>query len=494
MLEKVDLTKQIAKEAYREIMEDLKIKLGELQREARQMNIPVMLVFEGWGAAGKGVLLNGFIQALDPRGFSVHSIGNPTEEETARPYLYRYWLRIPPKGRMAIFDQSWYRRVLQERVEKLITEQAWRKAYGEINSFERQLADDGHVLIKFFLHISKAEQKRRFKNMEKDAATAWRVTDADWRQHKQYAEYLAAVEEMIEKTDTNYAPWIFVEAHDKRFAMVKIYTKVIEAIDSKICQLRERKTRSVACCPEEPEIKVLDASILDKVDLTKTLSKKAYKTELAKLQAEIRELTYMLYRRKIPLIIVYEGWDAAGKGSNIKRLTQTMDPRGYRVIPVAAPNEAERAYHYLWRFWREMPAAGNLAVFDRSWYGRVLVERVEQFCSEEEWKRAYREINEMEEQLVDAGAIVLKFWLHIDQTEQLRRFEERERIYHKQWKITEEDWRNRKQWPQYQKAIDEMIFRTSTTYAPWTIVEGNSKYYARIKVLETVVAAIKARL
>lgn len=494
MLEKVDLAKKIEKTEYRKIMEELKIKLGELQRQAKHMNIPITLVFEGWGASGKGVLLNEFIQALDPRGFSVYPMGHPTEEEALRPYLRRYWMRIPQSGRIAIFDQSWYRRVLTERVENLINEKAWHKAYQEINSFERQLADDGHILVKFFLHISKAEQKKRFKEIEKNPVTAWRVTDIDWRQHKQYAEHLAAVEEMIEKTDTSYAPWIFVEAHDKRFAIVKVYTKVIEAIENKIRQIQEQAERKRMGPPVDKEIQSIDSSILDKIDLAKTICEKTYKTEVGKLQAQIRELAYMLYRRKIPLIIVYEGWDAAGKGSNIKRLTQTMDPRGYKVIPISAPNESERAYHYLWRFWREMPKAGDIAIFDRSWYGRVLVERVEDFCSAEEWKRAYKEINEMEEQLIDAGAIVLKFWLHIDQEEQLRRFEERKKNPYKQWKITEEDWRNREQWEQYKHAIDEMLFRTSTTYAPWTIVEGNSKHYARIKVLKTVIETVKTRV
>ena len=494
MLETADLTKKITKKEYQNMMADLQIKLGELQRRAKQMDMPVTLVFEGWGAAGKGVLLNEFIQALDPRGFSVYPMGNPTEAEALDPYLRRYWLRIPPKGRMAIFDQSWYRRVLKDREEKLIVEGTWRKAYYEINSFERQLTDDGHVLLKFFLHISKAEQKKRLKKIAQNAVTAWRVTDSDWRQHKQYAAYLEAVEEMIEKTDTHYAPWIFVEAQDKDFAIVKVYKKVIEALENKISQLGRQKGPKNRCLPAEGESIPVNAAILANIDLTKTVSKKIYKAELAGLQARMRELAYILYHRKMPLIIVYEGWDAAGKGSNIKRLTQTMDPRGYKVIPVSAPNEVERAQHYLWRFWREMPPAGKIAIFDRSWYGRVLVERVERFCSEEEWKRAYREINEMEEQLIAAGAIVLKFWLHIDQAEQLRRFEERSSVPHKQWKITGEDWRNREQWGQYQLAVEEMIFRTSTTYAPWTIVEGNSKYYARIKVLKTVIEAIEKAL
>jgi len=493
-VEKVDLTNKIGKAEYHKVMQELTIKMGELQRQARQMDIPITLVFEGWGASGKGMLLNKLIQALDPRGLTVYPMNNATEEDKLHPYLWRYWVRIPQRGRVAIFDQSWYQRVLAERVENLIKEKKWRKAYYEINSFERQLADDGHVIVKFFLHISKAEQKKRFREIEKDPEISWRVTDVDWLQHKQYSKHLAAVEEMIEKTNTDYAPWYLVETYDKRSAIAEVYTKVIHAIENKIREIHEKSEQNKLYQPVNKKTQSSGSAILDKIDLTKTIDKLIYKPELAKLQGEIRELTYTLYRRKIPLIIVYEGWDAAGKGSNIKRLTQTMDPRGYKVIPISAPNEVEREYHYLWRFWREIPQAGNVVVFDRSWYGRVLVERVENFCSTEEWTRAYEEINEMEEQLVESGAVVLKFWLHIDQEEQLKRFEERKNNPHKQWKITDEDWRNREQWEPYQHAIEEMLLRTSTTYAPWTIVEANSKYYARIKVLKTLIKSVETRL
>ena len=219
-----------------------------------------------------------------------------------------------------------------------------------------------------------------------------------------------------------------------------------------------------------------------------------YATRLKKAQAMLPELEHEIYLRRVPVVIAYEGWDAAGKGGNIRRLTQNLDPRGYEVVPVAAPNDVEKAHHYLWRFWAQMPKAGHIAIFDRSWYGRVLVERVEGFCTEAEWRRAYREINGMEQHLVNFGAVLLKFWLHIDPDEQLRRFREREGMAHKQWKITEEDWRNREKMDQYREAVEEMLHRTTTPYAPWTIVESNCKRYARVKVLETVCEVIRKRL
>jgi polyphosphate kinase 2 (PPK2 family) len=221
---------------------------------------------------------------------------------------------------------------------------------------------------------------------------------------------------------------------------------------------------------------------------------KEYKEEIRQCQQRVFEIEHEIYTRRIPVVILYQGWDAAGKGGNIRRLTQAMDPRGYVVMPIGAPNDLEKAHHYLWRFWEKFPKAGHIAIFDRSWYERVLVERIEGFCSEAEWKRAYREINEFEEQLVNFGTVLVKLWLHIDPAEQLRRFQDRQQTPAKQWKITAEDWRNREKWEQHKEAVDEMLFRTSTAHAPWTIIEANSKYYARIKTLKTVIDAVASRL
>ncbi len=514
MLEQVDLSKKLSKEEYKEIASDLELRLGALQRDALKLNIPVVIVFEGWDAAGKGTLINRLIQALDPRGCVVHSINAPNQEELLRPFLWRFWIKTPPKGRIAVFDRSWYGRVLVERVDKLVKKSAWKRAYAEITAFERQLVDDGVLIIKFFLHIRKKEQKKRFEQLEKSSSTAWKVTREDWKHHKQYEEYLEATEDMLAKTETNFAPWTVIESHDKRFATVKVFKTVIDRLEAKI-EAATRATQTVeppmftpqeASVASESESEAqaklqgaeifdhLGSSVLDRIDLSVELSQEAYKNKLEACQQRIFELEHEVYVKRIPVVIVYQGWDAAGKGGNIRRLTQSMDPRGYEVIPIAAPNDVEKSHHYLWRFWQKIPKAGHIAIFDRSWYGRILDERVEGFCSEQEWKRAYREINEMEEHITSFGTVLIKFWLHIDPDEQLRRFEARQQNPYKLWKITDEDWRNRGKWDQYKQAVDEMLFRTSTSYAPWTIVEANSKYYARIKVLETVIQAVESKL
>jgi polyphosphate kinase 2 (PPK2 family) len=494
MLENVDLSLKIDKNSYKGLMSDFEVKLGALQREALGVSIPVIIVFEGWDAAGKGTLINKLLLSLDPRGFTVHPTNPPNAEENLRPFLWRFWIKIPEGGRIAVFDRSWYGRVLVERVDEITPRKIWNKAYNEITSFERTLVDGGYVIIKFLLHISKNEQKKRFKRLEKNVSTAWKVTKDDWRHHDQYDLYLEAIEEMLAKTDTGFASWTIVEAHDRRYATVKVFKTVIEALDGKVHELRSARNNSSEARKPALHMLNLSSSILDKVDLTLSLSRELYERELKKQQKKILELEHEVYLKRLPVIIVYQGWDAAGKGGNIKRLVQKMDPRGYEVIPTQAPNDVEKTHHYLWRFWMKIPKAGHIAIFDRSWYGRVLVERIEGFCTEEEWRRAYREINEIEEQLVNFGTVLIKFWLHIDRDEQLRRFEERTNNPHKQWKLSDDDWRNSEKWDLYKQTIDEMLFRTSTPYAPWTIIESNSKLYARIKVLKTVVREIEKRL
>ena len=327
------------------------------------------------------------------------------------------------------------------------------------------------------------------------------MTEADWRHNEQYDDYMCAYEEMLENTDTDFAPWTIIEATDREYAQAKILTTVVNALQEKINDVRAKaaekeaeKEAQKADVPGEAEESVFKTSVLDGVDLNKTMTKAAYKKKLKELQGRMEKLHSKMYHKRIPVVLAFEGWDAAGKGGAIRRLTETLDPRGYEVVPTAAPNDIEKAHHYLWRFWNSMPKAGHIAIFDRTWYGRVMVERIEGFCTEDEWKRAYKEINQMEANMTNFGAIVIKFWLHIDKDEQERRFKERMENPEKQWKITDKDWRNREKWNQYVEAVDEMILRTSTTNAPWVIVEGNSKYYARIKVLETVVRALEERM
>ena len=506
MLEQIDLTKKMSKKELKERMEHLEPELARLQQECKEAGIPILIVFEGFGASGKGYQISRLIRALDPRGFSVHTVGRETEEERMHPFLWRYWIQTPPAGHMTIFDRSWYRKVLIDRFDGITPDEQLSDAYRQINSFEQQLTDEKTVLIKLFLCIDKKEQKKRFKKLLDTPATAWRVTKEDLKRNKHFDAYKQICDEMLEHTDSDHACWTLIESMDREFATVKIYTAVITAMKQALIRNSQRTADSVP--PSDPAPapdttpyhsaslgdEVLRTSSLQKADLSLSLSKSEYKKQLEILQRRLGELHGEFYRHRIPMVIGFEGWDAGGKGGAIKRLTDPMDPRGYQVNPTAAPNDVERAHHYLWRFWNRMPKDGHIAIFDRTWYGRVMVERIEGFCSAADWQRAYQEINDMEQQLARHGTLVLKFWMQIDKDEQERRFRERMENPKKQWKITEEDWRNREKWDLYEKAVDEMLVRTSTTYAPWIIVEGNDKYYARIKVLKTVVEAMEQRL
>ena len=492
MLEKINLDKSMTKQEYKEFIDGITPRLALLQRQCKEERIPIMVIFEGWSASGKGTLINKLILPLDPRGFKVLAISEETEADSFYPYLRKYWIETPAKGRIHIFDQSYYRGVTAKAINGTISQEELCNDYDDITEFERQLVDAGTVVIKFFLHISKKEQKKRFQRLEEKKATAWRVKKRDWKYNDQYDEIVPFFDEMIAQTDTDYAPWTIVEATDRRYATAKMLNTIVMRLQEQVEEVREKKRhKPVSEAHIGKESSRFMPGILNNVDLTKDYTKKEYQEKIKELQRKLAILHSELLRRRIPVILAFEGWDAAGKGGAIKRLTQPLDPRGYEVIPISAPNDEERSHHYLWRFYKAIPKAGHIAIFDRTWYGRVLVERVEGFCEKQEYKRAYNEINRMEELLTKEGCVLLKFWLHIDKEEQEKRFVARQEDPDKQWKITDEDWRNRSKWDQYEKAVDEMILRTSTGNAPWIIVEANSKYYARIKVLESVVKAIE---
>lgn len=512
MLEKINLKKKLSKNKYNLVMEELTPQLARLQRECKTAGIPILIVFEGWGASGKGTLINQLIAPLDPRGFKVFTMNKISKEEAMRPFLWRFWTKTPAKGRIHVFDRSWYRRAFSDRMEGIISLKENEDVLREIINFEKELVDDGMVIIKFFLHISRDEQKKRFKNLEESKKTSWRIKKRDWIQNKSYEKYQKVFDDVIAKTDTDFASWTIIEATNKKYATSKIIVTVVDkltevlkqkeniaqklkpdVIKVKVGAESEDKDKAEELPKEELKFiqKSLKGNVLGGVDMSLSLEKAEYKKKLKKLQKKLAILHYEMYKNRIPVVLAFEGWDAGGKGGAIKRLTETMDPRGYEVIPVAAPNDIEKAHHYLWRFWNAMPKAGHMAIFDRTWYGRVMVERIEGFCTVNEWKRAYSEINHMEEDLSNFGCIVIKFWMNIDKEEQLDRFNERQITPEKQWKITEEDWRNREKWEAYEEAVNEMILKTSTTKAPWVIVEANNKYFARIKVLETVVNALE---
>ncbi|WP_319506959.1 polyphosphate:AMP phosphotransferase [uncultured Methanolobus sp.] len=494
MLENVDLTKCISKEEYDKLIEDLTIQIGDLQRKAWKMDIPVVIVFEGWHASGMTEIINRFLLTLNPMGFDLYTTGKPCYQEEQKPLIWRFWTKIPKKGSIAIFDRSWYRRAILEHDGKGKVDKNMSKCLNGLTYFERQLTDAGYLLIKFFLHISKEEQEKRYHNLKKEGIPLFIAEEEEQEYLNDYNKYLPLIEGILERTDRASAPWTIVESEDRNFATVKVLAKVIESMKNKMQDvdndIKTTQNNHVDNCI----IPNIDSSILEKVDLNKSLSYKEYKKEKKICQKKIEKLQYELFKNRIPLIVLFEGWDASGKGGGIRRLAQKLNPRLYRVIPVGVPSMNELARHYLWRFYNEIPEAGHIGIYDRSWYGRVLVERVEDLCNEHEWKRAYREINEFEEILSNYGSIIIKFWMHMDKQEQLKRFKQRENTSYKQWKITPDDWRNRDKWDLYLSAADEMLQKTSTSWAPWTIVESNDKYYARIKIFHTVIELIENEL
>jgi AMP-polyphosphate phosphotransferase len=491
MLELFTKQTAIEKSNYSVPMEDLKLRLMALSQKIRERKIPVGVVLEGWGAAGKGTLIANLISELDPRGYKVYSMAAATADESRYAWMRRFWLKVPQYGQMAFFVGSWYQDAIKCRMEDEVSEKEFDTRTRDILDFERQLCDDGYVIVKLFLHISRKEQRRRFEHLEEKKATSWRVTREDQNQNDEYEDYFHAYDRMLINTDQPGARWTVLEAWDEEYVAHRAYETLIAALEEALAsthpatESRAQVRKAVATLP---------AVRLNEVDLSPAMNGQEYREALKECHEKLSMLHNKLYQKKIPVVLAFEGWDAAGKGGNIHRLASGLDPRGYEVIPIAAPSQVEKEHPFLWRFWLNLPKDGHIAVFDRSWYGRVMVERIEGFCSEDQWRRAYDEINSFERQLHGWGAIVQKFWLHIDKEEQLKRFHERESTPEKQYKITQEDWRNREKWDAYEEAVDEMLQRTNTAWAPWTVVESNNKYFSRIKVLNTVIKAIEERL
>jgi polyphosphate:AMP phosphotransferase len=491
MFEHVDLDKRLDQKSFDKVVPELKDRLGELQRLSRDAGMPIIVVFEGWDMVGMSEVINNFILPMDPRGFLVYPITAPNPEERSKPFLWRFFVHIPARGRVAVFDRSWYFRSLARAMDR--KEDDARLVWREIADFEEMLSQDEYLIMKFFLHIGKKEHKKRLEKYHESDLKQCVLSDLELDFFKKYDKMLPLIEEMIERTDREYAPWTIVEAEDPKFVSAKILTAAVRMIEYGLSKMDSRARIHMDSNPLIKNSQMFNSS-RSGVDLRKSLSQEEYRERLKKLQERVGELQCELNHLKVPTIVVFEGWDAAGKGGAIQRLTIELNPRGYEVVPVGTPTIDEKAHHYLWRFYQKLPPAGHVRIFDRSWYGRVLVERVEGLCTTEEWKRAYKEINAFEEMLVDNGTVLVKIWMEIDKDTQLQRFQEREKDHGKQWKITEDDWRNRDKWDFYGRAVDEMLFRTSTNQAPWTIVESNDKYYSRVKTLQTIVQAMEAKL
>ena len=488
MLKNRNAAEKPPEEEIKARLEIAREKLFKQQMQIKEHRLPVLVLMEGWGTAGKGSTIGQVIRNIDPRFFKVESLEKPSEDERRKPFLYRYFAKIPEAGKFVFLDSGWMDELTKLCLHEELGQKAYEMKIDSIRRFERQLTDNGYLVMKFFFHISEKEQKKRISGLLENIDTAWRVSENDKWQNKHYEKCLETYDRYLEATNTPSAPWYVVDAKSRKWAELQVLETLTEGIEIAL------QNSALAVPLLQNVFPLVRMPRLAEIPLDKTMEEAAYKEELDRLQGQLRELHNRLYRKQVPVIIAYEGWDAGGKGGNIKRITEALDPRGFEVHPIASPEPHEKARHYLWRFWTRLPKTGHIAIFDRSWYGRVMVERLEGFCSENDWKRAYNEMNEFEKELSDWGAVIIKFWVQIDKDTQLERFELRQKTPEKQWKITEEDWRNREKWDAYEAAVDEMIRKTSTDYAPWYILESVDKKYARIKALKIVIGKLEEAL
>ena len=513
MFRTAELGRTVTKEDYHAQAPELRAGLLEAQQDLKSAPFPVIIVFGGVDKGGKIETINLLNEWLDPRWVVTRAYGTPSDEMIERPEYWRYWRDLPPKGQIGLFIRCWYSMPLLDRVHGRSNDAAFDETLDRVVAFENCLADDGALILKFWMHLGRKQQKNRLSELEKNPLTRWRVTQTDWDHWHMYDDFISAAERLIMRTSTGKAPWQIVEGFDKRYSGLTVGQAVLEGIRRHLdeTELRGRVTAEVSARKSQDKnvdaadggesaparrtatiVELPRVTILSRLDMKATVDKKTYSKRLEKLQGGIYEGCRRAKELGVSTICVFEGWDAAGKGGAIRRITAALDARDYQVIPFAAPTDEERAQHYLWRFWRHLSRAGRITIYDRSWYGRVLVERVEGFASEAEWRRAYAEITDFEDQLVRHGIVLCKFWIHITPDEQLARFKRREGIPYKRWKLTEEDWRNRDKWADYELAVADMVERTSTKRAPWTLVEGNDKLFARLKVLETVSGRLNA--
>ncbi|CAD5109310.1 polyphosphate:AMP phosphotransferase [Zestomonas carbonaria] len=490
MFESAEIGHSIDKETYEAAVSELREALLDAQFELKQQaRFPVLILINGIEGAGKGETVKLLNEWMDPRLIQVESFLLPTDEELSRPPQWRYWRRLPPKGKTGIFFGNWYSQVLVNRALGSMKLSELEQAVDEVARTEKMLSDEGALILKFWFHLSKKQLKKRLKELRDDPQRSWQINVLDWQQAKVYDKIVSSAELVLRRTNRDYAPWYVIEGVDPRYRSLSVGRILLESLQAALKVDNGREVNPHAA----PLTSSLDnRGLLDSLDLSLSLSKDAYKKQLADEQMRLNRLVRDKRFRRHALMAVFEGNDAAGKGGAIRRVTGALDPRQYHIVPIAAPTEEERAQPYLWRFWRYAPGRRQFTIFDRSWYGRVLVERVEGFCSEADWMRAYSEINDFEEQLHNHGVVVVKFWLSIDKETQYQRFKEREQVPFKRYKITEEDWRNRDKWDQYVDAVGDMVDRTSTVVAPWTLVEANDKRYARVKVLRTINDALEA--
>ncbi len=483
MFKTMILGQEYAKQAYVETEKELRVKLFELQRKCEEYKISILVTILGVDGSGRGALVNALSSWVDAKKLVNHTFWKTTEAEAFRPDAWKYWLKLPAYGEFGIFFGGWYDETIRKASYGEVNDAELYKTMNKRVEFEHTLADNGYAITKFWLHLSQEEHSQRRKARQKEQGSC-RFTPYDKHSEEKYQNLVETVSKTITMTDRDFAPWYIIDAHDKRFCHVSVAQAIIAHVESVIrVKVAEKKAKIEPVVSDSVETEPVN-TVLDRLDMSPTLERDVYKKELKKLQSEVFQLSYKAYQQGISSTLTFEGWDAGGKGGAIRRLAASVDSRITRIIPVSAPTDEELAHHYLWRFWRHVPMAGYVTIYDRTWYGRVLVERVEKFAKPREWKRAYAEINNFEEQLVDDKNILLKFWLHISSDEQLSRFKERENTPWKNYKLTDEDWRNREKAEEYKVAADEMFMRTNTSYAPWHLIPANSKYYARVQVLK----------
>ena len=479
MFESAELGHEIDDATYEREAAKLRPRLLDAQYDLlADKSFPVILLVNGVDGAGKGETVNLLNEWLDPRHVRSRAFGAATPEERERPPLWRFWQALPVKGKVGVLFGNWYTDPIRRRVLGDLKHSELVESVSDIRRFEQLLTDDGALVVKLWFHLSKKGMKRRLEELAAAKLTRWRVTKADWQNYQQYDAFAKVSETVLRGTSTTNAPWVVIDGSDPNY-------RAITAAQTLLGAIKKRLAAAPPAVPV-PSIEGVDnARLLRDLPFEERLAREKYETKIVKMQGRLAKLSRSSMKDR-SVVVVFEGMDAAGKGGAIRRITQALDARLYDVIPIAAPSEEERAYPYLWRFWRHLPRMGRFTIFDRSWYGRVLVERVEGFATEASWKRAYGEINDFEAQLTVAGTVVVKCWLAVTKEEQLRRFQEREATKFKQYKITPDDWRNRKKWDDYIAAGGDLIERTSTPNAPWHIIEANDKHLARVKVIEAV--------
>lgn len=503
MFESAELGHKIDDATYDKEAKKLRAALLDAQYELlADQTFPVILLVNGIDGAGKGETVNLLNEWLDPRHIRSIAFDAPTDEERTRPPMWRFWRALPAKGKIGVLFGNWYTDPITDRATGRVRRSALPGQIERIRRFEKLLDDDGALLVKLWFHLSKKGMKKRLKELEKNKLTRWRVTKHDWTNFAAYNSFAKVSEHVLRETSTGEAPWVVIDGSDPNYRAITAAKTLLTAIRGRLEVCRVRREEAKAATKSTKKVAPSTVALIQSIDTARILrdlpfeerlSKEKYATRVVKAQGELARLSRAPEMTKHSVAIVFEGMDAAGKGGAIRRVTQALDARRFTVVPIAAPTDEERAQPYLWRFWRHIPRHGRFVIFDRSYYGRVLVERVEKFASQAAWTRAYAEINDFEEQLTEAGVIVVKCWLAITKDEQMRRFKEREKTKFKQYKITPEDWRNRKKWDDYIVAASDMIDRTSTSIAPWTVIEANDKHLARVRVIETVAKRMRER-